>query len=174
MNIAVRVIGLCSIAAALAAAQAGHAAEPGWPQFRGPGGAGVADESSLPERWSTTENVAWVVEVPGRGWSSPIVLARRVFVTSAVSPGAFKAPSTGIFGNDYAAELAKQGLSDDEVVKRVVARDIELTSETGEISYMVYALDREDRQGPLGAGSAQGARRSAAAIARTPTRRRRR
>jgi len=112
-----------------------------WPQFRGPSGSGVADESSLPERWSKTENIAWAIEVPGRGWSSPIVWRDRVFVTSAISPGAFKAPSTGIYGNDYAAELSKQGLSDDEVVKRVVNRDIELTSETGDIRYMVYALD---------------------------------
>lgn len=119
-----------------------RAAAPGeWPQFRGPGGAGVADESSLPQRWSATENVAWVIEIPGHGWSSPIVWRDRVFVTSAVSPGAFKAPSTGIFGNDYAAELSKQGLSDDEVVQRVVARDIELTTETGDIRYMVLALD---------------------------------
>ena len=62
-------------------------------------------------------------------------------MTSAISPGAFKAPSTGIFGNDYAADLAKQGLSDDEVVKKVVARDIELTNESGELRYMVYAFD---------------------------------
>lgn len=112
-----------------------------WPQFRGPRGAGVADQSALPERWSATENVAWSVEVPGRGWSSPIVWGDRVFVTSAISPGAFKAPSTGIFGNDYAAELAKQGLSDEEVTRRVVTRDIELTGESGDIRYMVYALD---------------------------------
>jgi outer membrane protein assembly factor BamB len=112
-----------------------------WPQFRGPRGAGVADESSLPQKWSTTENVAWTVELPGRGWSSPIVWRDRVFVTSAISPGAFKAPSTGIFGNDYAAELAKQGLPDDEIVKRVVNRDIELTNESGDIRYMLYALD---------------------------------
>jgi outer membrane protein assembly factor BamB len=112
-----------------------------WPQFRGPSGSGVADESALPERWSKTENIAWSIEVPGRGWSSPIVWRDRVFVTSAISPGAFKAPSTGIYGNDYAAELSKQGLSDDEVVKRVVNRDIELTSETGDIRYMVYALE---------------------------------
>jgi outer membrane protein assembly factor BamB len=65
----------------------------------------------------------------------------RVYVTTAVSPGSFKAPSTGIFGNDYAAELSKQGLSDDEVVKRVVSRDIELTSETGAIRYMVLAFE---------------------------------
>jgi outer membrane protein assembly factor BamB len=120
----------------------GHAADPSeWPQFRGPNGAGVADESSLPERWSTTDNVAWVVDVPGRGWSSPIVWRDRVFVTSAVSGGAFKAPSTGIFGNDYAAELAKQGLPDEEIVKRVVTRDIELTTDTGDIRYVVMALD---------------------------------
>jgi outer membrane protein assembly factor BamB len=112
-----------------------------WPQFRGPAGSGIADESTLPETWSDSENVAWSVEVPGRGWSSPIVWRDRVFVTSAISPGAFKAPSTGIFGNDYAAELMKQGLPVEEVNKRVINRDIELTGETGDIRYMVYALD---------------------------------
>src|SRR5688572_19174887 len=98
-----------------------------WPQFRGPGGKGVADDSSLPQRWTSTENVAWVAEVPGRGWSSPIVWRDRVFVTSAVNSGEFKQPSPGIYGNDYAAELEKQGLSEAEIVKRVVGRDIELT-----------------------------------------------
>ena len=135
-----RPLGILSIALLLASYLEG-AGPSEWPQFRGPTGSGVADESSLPERWSKTENIAWAIDIPGRGWSSPIVWGDRVFVTSAISPGAFKAPSTGIFGNDYAAELSKQGLSDDEVVKRVVNRDIELTGETGDIRYMVYALD---------------------------------
>jgi len=112
-----------------------------WPQFRGPGGAGVLDEANLPTSWSTTANVAWNIEIPGRGWSSPVAWDRQVFLTSAISPGAFKAPSTGIFGNDYAAELAKQGLPDDEVARRVMSRDVELTSESGAIRYMVYAFD---------------------------------
>ena len=112
-----------------------------WPQFRGPAGSGIADESSLPEKWSDSQNVAWFSEIPGRGWSSPIVWRDRLFVTSAISPGAFKAPSTGIFGNDYVAELMKQGLPVEEVNKRVINRDIELTGETGDIRYMVYALD---------------------------------
>ncbi len=112
-----------------------------WPQFRGPSGRGVADSSSLPERWSPLENVAWSVEIPGRGWSSPIVSRNRVFVTSAVNAGTFKAPSTGIFGNDYIAELQQKGLSDDEIAKRLIARDIELTSESGDVRYMVFALD---------------------------------
>ena len=111
-----------------------------WPQFRGPAGAGIF-EGKLPTTWSAKDNVAWSVEVKGRGWSSPVAWNNTVFVTSAISPGAFKAPSTGIFGNDYVAELAKQGLSEDEVVKKVVSRDIELTAESGEIRYMVYAFD---------------------------------
>jgi outer membrane protein assembly factor BamB len=130
-----------ALAVAGSAAAALHAAPPDWPQFRGPGGLGVADESSLPERWSAVDNVAWAIEIPGRGWSSPIVAAGRVFVTTAVNPGAFKAPSTGIFGNDYAAELEKQGLPEAEILKRVVGRDIELKSESGTVSYEVLAID---------------------------------
>ena len=130
-----------SLLALIWSAHAPAAGASNWPQFRGPGGAGLADDSALPEQWSATRNIAWSTEIPGHGWSSPIVWRDRVFVTTAVSPGAFKAPSAGIYGNDYAAELQKQGLSDQEIMKRVVGRDIELTSETGEIKYMVLALD---------------------------------
>jgi outer membrane protein assembly factor BamB len=111
-----------------------------WPQFRGPAGAGIFD-GKLPTTWSAKDNVAWSITLDGRGWSSPVAWNDTVFVTSAISGGKFKEPSTGIFGNDYVAELAKQGLSEDEVVKKVVSRDIELTAESGDIRYMVYALD---------------------------------
>src|SRR5437773_11798607 len=112
-----------------------------WPQFRGTLGRGVSEISGLPMTWSTTKNVAWKIEVPGRGWSSPIVWGDQVIVTSTISPGAFKAPSTGIFGNDYAAELSRQGLSMDEVLTKLRARDIESTQEAGELQYMIYSFD---------------------------------
>ncbi len=112
-----------------------------WPQFRGPSASGIADDATLPLSWSTTEHVAWTADLPGRGWSSPIVWGDRVFVTSAVNANAFKAPGKGIFGNDYAAELEKQGLSEADIVKKLVNRDIELASESGDISYVVAALD---------------------------------
>ncbi len=51
-----------------------------WPQFRGAGGAGIADESHLPVHWSVTDNVAWSIEIPGRGWSSPIVWGKKIFL----------------------------------------------------------------------------------------------
>lgn len=118
------------------------AAEDNWPRFRGPHGTGAAETGTPPDSWSTRDNVSWATEIPGRGWSSPIVWGERVFVTSAINLGGqFKEPSTGIYGNDYIAELASQGLSDDEVLERLVSRDIELTSDTDAVRYMVYALD---------------------------------
>ncbi len=76
-------------------------AQEAWPQFRGPGSRGVAEGSELPDSWSTTENVAWATELPGRGWSSPIVTGKRVFLTTAVAEGEIEAPKKGLyFGGD--------------------------------------------------------------------------
>jgi outer membrane protein assembly factor BamB len=68
-----------------------------WPQFRGPGAAGVADGANLPERWSQTENVAWKTEIPGAGWSSPVVWADQVFVTSVIPLVDQEKPRVGIY-----------------------------------------------------------------------------
>lgn len=68
-----------------------------WPQFRGPGARGVASGPNLPDRWSATENVAWKTDVPGRGWSSPIVWGDRVFLTTAVNLGELEAPKKGLY-----------------------------------------------------------------------------
>lgn len=63
------------------------AADAAWPQFRGPRSSGVAaDDPRLPERWSATENVRWRTDIPGAGWSSPVVWGDHVFVTTAVAP----------------------------------------------------------------------------------------
>jgi outer membrane protein assembly factor BamB len=51
-----------------------------WTRFRGPRGDGGSSESSLPLKWGPKENIAWKVELPGPGSSSPIVLGQRVFV----------------------------------------------------------------------------------------------
>ena len=56
-----------------------------WPQFRGPSGNGMTVEASYPLEWSESNNLAWTAEVPGGGWSSPIVVADRLFLTTAVS-----------------------------------------------------------------------------------------
>jgi outer membrane protein assembly factor BamB len=132
-----------------------------WPQFRGPAGRAISTIDTLPTTWSTTINVSWKADVPGRGWSSPIVWGNQVFVTSAIGAGAFKQPSPGIYGNDYAADLIKEGATEAEMMAKVIARDVELPKESGELRFMVYSFDvatgrlrweREAYKGPPGGG----------------------
>jgi outer membrane protein assembly factor BamB len=71
-------------------------AQVNWPQFRGPN-AGVVEDGILPTTWSATENVAWVIDVPGRGWSSPIVWGDWVFFTSATVTADDEMPKKGLY-----------------------------------------------------------------------------
>lgn len=57
-----------------------------WRQFRGPGSNGVIQDIKLPEVWGTDSNIKWKVNVPGEGWSAPIVVGQKVFVTTAFRP----------------------------------------------------------------------------------------
>ncbi len=69
-----------------------------WPRFRGPNADGVAkDDSRLPSNWSTTENVAWVADVPGWGWSCPVVWGDKVFLTTVVSDEESTVPKKGLY-----------------------------------------------------------------------------
>lgn len=72
-----------------------------WPQFRGGDSRGVSEEGNLPDRWSATENVVWKRDIPGRGWSSPIVWGDRVFLTTVINSGSSEEPKKGLyFGGD--------------------------------------------------------------------------
>jgi outer membrane protein assembly factor BamB len=68
-----------------------------WPQFRGPQSLGVADDPSLPDTWSATENVAWKTNIPGTGWSSPVVWGDRIFITSVISSSEGEQPKKGLY-----------------------------------------------------------------------------
>lgn len=58
-----------------------------WPQFRGPTQQGHADEPALPLTWSETENIVWKTELPGLGWSSPAIVGRQIWLTTALDEG---------------------------------------------------------------------------------------
>lgn len=58
-----------------------------WPEFRGPTGQGLSDQQGLPVLWSEKKNVIWKTDIPGHGWSSPVIQDRQVWVTSALDSG---------------------------------------------------------------------------------------
>ncbi len=73
-------------------------AQDNWPRFRGPQAAGVTkDDPRLPERWGRDENVIWQVEVPGWGWSCPVVWGSKVFVTTVVGEEEYEKPRKGLY-----------------------------------------------------------------------------
>ncbi|MFO0878111.1 MAG: PQQ-binding-like beta-propeller repeat protein [Gemmataceae bacterium] len=56
-----------------------------WPQFRGPSGDGHAPQADgLVTVWNATKNIVWRKEIPGSGWSSPVVVGGKIFLTAAV------------------------------------------------------------------------------------------
>jgi outer membrane protein assembly factor BamB len=58
-----------------------------WPQFRGPDGTGHSDARGLPLQWSETRNVVWKTAIHDRGWSSPVIYGKQIWLTSASKDG---------------------------------------------------------------------------------------
>src|ERR1044071_8306629 len=58
-----------------------------WPQFRGPDGNGHSDARDLPLNWSEAKNVVWKTAIHDRGWSSPVIFGRQIWLTTASADG---------------------------------------------------------------------------------------
>lgn len=53
-----------------------------WPQWRGPRGDSTSQEQQLPVHWNEKRGIAWKVELPGWGDSTPAVWEDALFVTT--------------------------------------------------------------------------------------------
>jgi outer membrane protein assembly factor BamB len=59
-----------------------QASEPNWPQFRGPGGIGIApDNRTYPTELDMSHNLLWKTEV-SKGYSSPCIWGNNIFITA--------------------------------------------------------------------------------------------
>ena len=102
-----------------------------WPQFRGQQAGIAMDDPSLPDTWSETQNVAWKIDIPGRGWSSPVVWGEHVFVTTAINvrqpmqqllrPDAYRGASMG-------GTMSRRDLVRDTDAFRWTLYDVDATS----------------------------------------------
>jgi outer membrane protein assembly factor BamB len=55
-----------------------------WPQWRGADVSGVSTEKALPSEWTPEKNIRWKSPIAGRGHSSPVIWANRIFLTTSV------------------------------------------------------------------------------------------
>ena len=78
----------------------GPAASAQWPQFRGPQASGVDASVALPTTWNaaTGQNIRWKTPIPGLAHAAPIAWGDRVYVATAVQPGASDL-KVGLYGN---------------------------------------------------------------------------
>jgi len=58
-----------------------------WTDYRGPDKNGHSLAQNIPTSWSDSTNVAWKTPIPGRGWSSPVILNNRIWLTTAIDDG---------------------------------------------------------------------------------------
>jgi outer membrane protein assembly factor BamB len=62
-------------------------ADDNWPAFRGPAGDGHSAARNLPVTWGEKENVVWKTAIHDKGWSSPVVWGKQVWLTTARENG---------------------------------------------------------------------------------------
>ncbi len=72
----------CLLAAVLAFLSSAPARAGNWPQWRGPNGDGVSDETGLPLHWSNDSGVVWKFPLDGPASSSPVVWGDAAFLTT--------------------------------------------------------------------------------------------
>ena len=59
-------------------------AKASWSLLRGPNQGHAPEGISLPTEWSAKKNVAWKTDIPGSGWSSPIVDNGEIWLTTSI------------------------------------------------------------------------------------------
>ena len=79
-----------------------------WPQFRGPTGQGHATERGLPLEWSESRNILWKSPVPGIGWSSPVVAAGKVWLTTVVDTKSGRRVTASLRALAYDVETGRE------------------------------------------------------------------
>jgi outer membrane protein assembly factor BamB len=56
-----------------------------WPQWRGPSSSGACSECNPPLEWNEDKNIKWKIEIPGKGYSTPIIWEDQMFLTTAIA-----------------------------------------------------------------------------------------
>ncbi|MBM3210920.1 hypothetical protein FJZ33_01785 [Candidatus Poribacteria bacterium] len=55
-----------------------------WPQWRGPEMIGISPDGDPPLEWGENKNIKWKIEIPGKGYASPIIWDNKVFIQTAI------------------------------------------------------------------------------------------
>ncbi len=103
----------------------------GWPR--------TFDCDELADHLSETSNVAWKTDIPGRGWSTPVVQGHDIWLTTAIEFPADEKET---------AERLKTNTGDQPliVLSRVELRALCIDRQSGQIKKNVLLIDKQSPQ----------------------------
>lgn len=107
-----------------------------WNQFRGPVGNAVAETTETPVDFSMAKSV-WTTEIPGTGWSSPVVSDGHIWLTTAEST---EATADQIAKKTQGVQFAKIKTAAGNVKLRALC----VNAATGKIVHNVLLRDVSD------------------------------
>lgn len=127
-------IGL-SLVAVVTTVQAGDH----WPEWRGENGQGHGSAVGVPWQWSEDANITWKTEIPGLGWSTPVIANGRIWVTTAIDVRASK---------DEAARLRKTSTNSQPLIisTHVSLRAVCVDLRSGSILKNIEVFSKENPQ----------------------------
>lgn len=108
-------------------------------QWRGTDGQGHSAAKDLAVTWSETSNVAWKTEIPGRGWSTPVIQGDNIWLTTAIE---------FLADEKKAAERLKANTGDQPltVLERVELRALCVDRQSGELKKNVLLINKAEPQ----------------------------
>ena len=113
MNMRFQILTLCLLLSPISL----HGGD-AWPQFRGPDGNGIVTGQTVPAEIGESTNLAWRTELPGRGWSSPVIIDDVIYVTTAVE----RIPNQ----EERLAMLREEGIEERKFKQLAIAKSIDL------------------------------------------------
>jgi outer membrane protein assembly factor BamB len=131
---------LLALTSALNLSQWGVVTAGDWPEFRGPSGDGTSTAKNLPTTWSAQRGITWQTEIPGHGWSSPVVIGQRIWLTTAehtaLTAQRREKKLTDSVYRDYRDQL--------QVHASVTCYAVEISAATGEIVRTIELFTCDD------------------------------
>lgn len=141
MTMARQMAWLWASSALIVSSASASAQEEDWRYWRGPTRNAVAEPGQTPPtRWDESTNVVWKAPVPGRGHSSPIVVGRRVFLTTAEEEQ--QVQSVLCFDRKTGELLWKTDVNHGGFLTEIHAKNTQASptpSSDGELVYAVFA-----------------------------------
>ncbi len=96
-----------------------------WTEFRGPTGNGHALATNLPVDFGDERNLAWKTVLPGRGWSSPVMVDDQIWLTTAIEVQAT--------GDEQAEKMQDADIQGMSAFSRVELKALRLRADTGQL-----------------------------------------